>query len=69
LAWILREYLAMLLAGGGWPYKVLYRVSAWLTCWIIHLDRVVARRPTAHRIACGFYFLGRRPARTPGGGT
>jgi SAM-dependent methyltransferase len=67
LAWILREYLAMLFVGGGWLYKVAYRVSAWLTFWIIYLDRVVAHRETAHRIACGFYFLGRKPTLTPRG--
>jgi len=65
LAWILREYLAMLFAGGGWRYKIAFRVSAWLTFWIKYLDRVVARRGTAHRIACGFYFLGRKRSPTP----
>jgi len=65
LAWILREYLAMLFVGGGCLYKVAYRVSGWLTFWIKYLDRVVAHRKTAHRIACGFYFLGRKPTLTP----
>jgi len=65
LAWILREYLAMLFVGSGRLYQVAYAVSGWLTFWIKYLDRFLARRTTAHRIACGFYFLGRKPTLTP----
>jgi len=65
LAWVLREYLAMLFVGSGRLYQLAYAVSGWLTFWIKYLDRVLAHRQTAHRIACGFYFLGRKPALTP----
>jgi uncharacterized protein YbaR (Trm112 family) len=68
LAWILREYLAMLFVGRGRVYQVAYAVSGWLTFWIKYLDRVLANRQTAHRIACGFYFLGRKPEPMPGEG-
>ncbi len=66
LAWILREYLAMLFVGSGRLYQVAYAVSGWLTFWIKYLDRVLTHRRTAHRIACGFYFLGRKSALMPG---
>lgn len=69
-AWILREYLALLFVGRGRLYTVAYLVSGWLTFWLKYLDRVLAHRQTAHRIACGFYFIGRKGSdggRGPGG--
>jgi len=67
LAWILREYLALLCFDGGRGYSAAYLVAGWLTCWLPVLDRVLRRREKAHRIACGFYLLGRRPAGPPPG--
>ncbi|HSB70236.1 MAG TPA: methyltransferase domain-containing protein [Candidatus Methylomirabilis sp.] len=65
VAWILREYLAMLFVGSGRMYQIAYAVSGWLTTWIKYLDVLLIHRPAAHRIACGFYVLGRKPmART-----
>lgn len=61
LAWILREYLALLFFDGGDGYSVSYLVAGWLTGWLPMLDRVLSRRSKAHRIACGFYVLGRKP--------
>jgi uncharacterized protein YbaR (Trm112 family)/SAM-dependent methyltransferase len=61
LAWILREYLALLFFNGGRWYSAAYLVAGWLTCWMPLLDRVLSRRHKAHRIACGFYLLGRKP--------
>ena len=65
LAWILREYLAMLFVGRGRLYQIAYLVSGWLTVWIKYLDCFLVRREAAHRIACGFYFLGRKPEDHP----
>ncbi len=62
LAWVLREYLAMLVVGRGRFYQIAYAVSGWLTFWIKYLDYFLVHRATAHRIACGFYFLGRKQA-------
>ena len=61
LAWILREYLALLLFDGGRGYSLAYLMAGWLTCWMPVLDRWLSRRHKAHRIACGFYLLGRKP--------
>jgi len=61
LAWILREYLALLFFDGGRGYSLAYMVAGWLTCWMPALDRVLSCRDKAHRIACGFYLLGRKP--------
>jgi len=65
LAWILREYLAMLFVGSGRLYQIAYVVSGWLTSWIKYLDWVLVHRTAAHRIACGFYLLGRKPVLAP----
>ena len=65
LAWILREYLAMLFVGSGRLYQVAYLLSGWLTFWLKYLDRFLVHREAAHRIACGFYFLGRKAADLP----
>ena len=62
VAWILREYLAMLFFDGGRGYSIAYMVAGWLTWWIRYLDRLLSRREKAHRIACGFYLLGRKPS-------
>jgi SAM-dependent methyltransferase len=62
LAWILREYLALLFFDGGRGYSLAHMVAGWLTCWMPVLDRVLSRRDKAHRIACGFYLLGRKPS-------
>ncbi len=69
LAWILREYLALLFVGRGRLYTVAYLVSGWMTFWLKYLDRILAHREAAHRIACGFYFLGRKPPTVAQGGT
>lgn len=61
LAWVLREYLAMFFVGGGRLFSVAYLVSGWLTFWLKYLDRILVHRQAAYRIACGFYFLGRKP--------
>ena len=61
LAWILREYLALLFFDGGRGYSLAYMVAGWVTCWMPALDCVLSRRDKAHRIACGFYLLGRKP--------
>lgn len=61
LAWVLREYLALLLVGRGRLYAVTYLVSGWLTWWLKYLDALLIRRAAAHRIACGFYFFGAKP--------
>jgi hypothetical protein len=61
VAWILREYLAMLVFDGGRGYSLAYMVAGWLTWWIRYLDLFLSRREKAHRIACGFYVLGRKP--------
>ena len=61
VAWILREYLALLFFDGGRGYSLAYMVAGWLTCWIRYLDIFLMRRKKAHRIACGFYFLGCKP--------
>jgi SAM-dependent methyltransferase len=60
VAWILREYLALFFFDGGRSYSLAYMVAGWLTWWIRYLDRFLSRREKAHRIACGFYFLGRK---------
>ncbi len=69
LAWILREYLALLCSNRGWGYSLAYMVAGWLTWWMCYLDRFLSRREKAHRIACGFYFLGRKPPTVAQGGT
>ncbi|MFI5339627.1 MAG: methyltransferase domain-containing protein [Candidatus Methylomirabilales bacterium] len=61
VAWILCEYFALLFFDGGRGYTLAYMVAGWLTWWIRYLDRFLARREKAHRIACGFYILGRKP--------
>jgi SAM-dependent methyltransferase len=61
LAWILREYLAMVFVGGGRLYSIAYMISGWLTFWIKYLDWLLVHRKVAYRIACGFYFVGRKP--------
>jgi SAM-dependent methyltransferase len=67
LAWILREYLAIALGGSARRSAAVSFVAGWLTGWIKYLDLVVAHRPAAHRIACGFYVLARKPASPAGG--
>ena len=62
LTWILREY------PGAWfsnRYAALAAkfVAAWVTSPIRHLDRLMARRPGAFRIAAGLSVLARRPVR------
>ncbi|MBI3780861.1 MAG: methyltransferase domain-containing protein [candidate division NC10 bacterium] len=61
VAWILREYLALLFFDRGRGYSLAYMVAGWFTWWIRYLDRFLTRREKAHRIACGFYFMGRKP--------
>jgi SAM-dependent methyltransferase len=61
VAWILREYLAMFFFDGGRGYSIAYMVAGWLTWWIRYLDLILSRREKAHRIASGFFFLGRKP--------
>ncbi|HTU01665.1 MAG TPA: class I SAM-dependent methyltransferase [Candidatus Sulfotelmatobacter sp.] len=58
LAWVLREYLALLVGGPGRLYSLAYLLSGWLTVWIKYFDSVTASRPLAYRVACGFYFIG-----------
>jgi hypothetical protein len=51
----------MLFFDGGRGYSLAYAVAGWLTWWIRYLDCFLALREKAHRIACGFYVLGRKP--------
>ena len=55
---MLREYLPL------WAPRFLRTpvavAGAWLTTPIKYLDRFVANRPDAHRIAAGLYFIGRK---------
>jgi len=61
LAWILREYLALLFAWSPVLYAVGYRAAGLLTSWLRWLDIVLDRFPQAQRIACGFYVIGEKP--------
>lgn len=58
LAWVLREYFQL------WAPRALRApvavAGAWLTTPIKYLDRFVANRPDAHRIAAGLYFIGQK---------
>lgn len=62
LAWILREYLALPFAWSPALYPVAYRAAGLLTSWLRWLDVFLDRLPRAHRIACGFYVIGEKPA-------
>jgi SAM-dependent methyltransferase len=60
LAWMLREYVPLCApAAIRTPVAV---AAAWATTPLKYLDRLVGRRPGAHRIAAGLYFLGTKPA-------
>jgi SAM-dependent methyltransferase len=59
LAWILREYLS-LLVGEGKIRSVASQLFGWLTFWVKYLDIWLAGHPQAHVIASGLYFAGRK---------
>jgi SAM-dependent methyltransferase len=59
LAWILREYLS-LLVGRGKIRSVAAQLFGWLTFWVKYLDVWLARHPQAHIIASGLFYEGRK---------
>lgn len=63
LSWILREYLTGLLTGFSEKKKlrgVAGFMTGWLTFPIKYLDFIFSKGAGAHRIASGFYFLGKK---------
>jgi len=63
LSWLFREYISGLLTGfSEKKYARLISVffAGWLTFPIKYLDAIIARRPGAHRISSGLYYLGRK---------
>jgi len=63
LSWMLREYIAGFLSGYSekkWARSISFFFSGWLTFPIKYGDLIFAKRPGAHRIASGFYYLGRK---------
>jgi uncharacterized protein YbaR (Trm112 family) len=63
LAWVLREYLAMLFAFNN---PILYalgkRLFGWLTAPVKYLDAILAGSRYAPKIASAFYLIARKPA-------
>lgn len=63
LSWILREFLSGILTGFSQNRRaraLAMFISGWMTFPIKYLDILFAKRPEAHRIASGLYFLGRK---------
>lgn len=63
LSWVLREYLTGLLTGFSENQRLRKGaavLSGWLTFPIKYLDIFFARRPVAHMVSSGVYFLGRK---------
>lgn len=61
VAWLLPEYMALLLSDNATIHKLVWRLSAWLVFPLKYLDRFLIKRRQAWRIASGFYFIGRKP--------
>ncbi len=59
LAWIAGEYVAAHFSGEV-PYLAAKFVGRWLTFWIKYLDWISIRRPNAHMLASGFYYIGEK---------
>lgn len=63
LSWILREYISGLLTGFSerkWLRKISGFISGWLTFPIKYLDIILSKRPGAHIITSGIYYLGKK---------
>ena len=63
LSWILREYFSGVLTGFSQnkrAHAVAIFIAGWMTFPIKYLDILFAKRPGAHRIASGLYFLGKK---------
>jgi hypothetical protein len=61
LAWIVREFLALMLSGGR---ELLYPKVNSLVGWIVfplrYLDYWLERKPHFHRIGSSFYYIGEK---------
>lgn len=61
IAWILREFLAILFSGGR---PELYRITNSLMGWVFfplkYADYWLEKKPQFHRIASSFYYLGKK---------
>jgi SAM-dependent methyltransferase len=64
---ILRDYVRLLVPGGNGPLlrPLLNGITGWLTFPFKYVDLLLNRRPEASHLAAAFYYLGRKPARTP----
>lgn len=63
--WILKEWTAIACPGSNHPfiYASVRELTGWLTAPLVWIDRWVSRKRYAHKIACEFWFVGRRPDR------
>lgn len=61
IAWILREFLAVLISGGRpEPYRIANTLIGWVVFPLKYADYWLEKKPQFHRIASSFYYLGKK---------